>query len=76
MLSYATNNHHLLASGPDNPDLDHNDEDFRLVNFKTADEKQALRSGIYLPFVGRYLHLWGEPPSVEMPPSLCQGEGR
>ena len=51
------------------------DEDFRLVNFKTADEKQAPRSGICLPFVGRHLHLWGEPASVEIPPSLCQREG-
>ena len=33
------------------------DEDFRLVNFKTADEKQAPRSGICSPFDERQLHL-------------------
>ena len=27
-----------------------NDEDFRLVTFKTTDEKQAPRTGICLPF--------------------------
>ena len=32
------------------------DEDFRLVNFKTADEKQALRTRVCLPFE-RHLHL-------------------
>ena len=34
------------------------DEDyFRPVTFKTADEKEALRSGICLPFDERHLHL-------------------
>ena len=34
------------------------DEDyFRLVNFKTADEKQTPRTGICLPFEERHLHL-------------------
>ena len=33
------------------------DEDFRLVNFKTADEKHAPRSRVCLPFVGKHLHL-------------------
>ena len=32
------------------------DEDFRLVNFKTAEEKQAPRTGICLP-LERHLHL-------------------
>ena len=48
---------------------------FGLVTFKTADEKQALRNRVCLPFVERHLHWWVKPPSVEMPPSLCQEEG-
>ena len=31
---------------------------------KIADEKEALRSGICLPFDERYLHLWRKSPSV------------
>ena len=41
---------------------------------KTADRKEALRSGICLLFDERHLHLWRKSPPVGVSPSLHQEE--
>ena len=43
---------------------------------KTAGEKEALRSGIYLAFDDRHLHLWRKSPSVGSVSLSAQEEGR